>query len=122
MIRADEMPDDNADLVHVAIDFPRLPDDTAASCRVPLHEILDHLADEVPDGDELTAGDLEFLRTADVEGTGYWIWRFDEPGDDGEPAYLTVADDGTTTTVGYETDYYGLSPEQFILGDHHQVF
>lgn len=38
-------------------------------------------------------------------------------------AYATVAvePDGTQT-VDYETDYYGLTPEQFILGDYHRVF
>lgn len=25
-------------------------------------------------------------------------------------------------TLWYETNYYGLSPEQFVLGDYHDVF
>lgn len=102
------------------VDFRRLPDDSPASCPVPVVAVLDYLSDEVPDGESLTASDLVFVRTAQVENSRYWIWRFNEP--DGDAAYATVsaAPDGTAT-IGYETDYYGLTPEQFILGDHHQV-
>ena len=33
----------------------------------------------------------------------------------------TVSPDGSTS-IGYEENHYGLSPEQFILGDYHNVF
>ena len=88
---------------------------------VALPDVLSYLADEVPDGHRLTADDLHFVRTADVEGTRYWIWRFDEP-EGGEPAYVTVSvEEGGPHAIGYEADYYGLTPEQFILGDYHGV-
>ena len=122
MLSAGDMPDDNADLATVDVSFPRLPDDSASSCPVPIQNLLEYLADEVPGGEQLNASDLTFLRTADVEGTGYWIWRFKEP-DGGDAAYATVSvDDTGASTLGYEADYYGLSPEQFILGDYHEVF
>lgn len=121
MIPADEMPDDNADLAGLSPDFPRLDDDSATSCPVPVAELLDYLGDEAPGGERLTGADLSFRRTALVETTRYWIWTFDEP-DGGDPAFLTVSDDGTSLTVGYESDYYGLTPEQFIVGEYHNVF
>ena len=74
----------------------------------------------VPGGDALREGDLSFVRTADVEGTKYWIWSFTEP--DGESAYATVAVSSSGSTLGYDANTYDLSPEQFILGDYHQVF
>lgn len=61
-------------------------------------------------------------RDSNLEETQYWIWRFEEP-DGGDAAYATVSvDESGSETIGYETDYYGLSPEQFILGDFHGVF
>lgn len=74
----------------------------------------------MPDGESLAAEDLTFLRTALVDQTRYWIWSFDEP--DGDRAYATVSAGPEGVSVGYETDYYGLTPEQFILGDYHDVF
>lgn len=121
MLSADDMPDDNAELASVDVSFPTLDDDWARSCPVPMAEVLRYVADEVPGGDTLTEADLTFRRTALVEGTKYWIWSFTEPY--AEPAFVTVsAAPGGATTVGYDANYYGLSPEQFILGDYHQVF
>jgi hypothetical protein len=121
MLQADEMPDNNAELASVQIEFPRLDMDTADGCPTEMKDVMDYLAIEVPGGHSLVASDLTFLRTAQVEDTRYWIWRFTEP--DGNLAYATcsVGPDGAQT-VGYDDDYYGLTPEQFILGDYHQVF
>lgn len=79
----DEMPEDNADLADVDVDFARLPDDSAACCPVSMEEVLEYLAMEAPDGESLQGDDLEFLRTARVEDTDYWIWSFSQPG--GQP-------------------------------------
>ncbi len=115
------MPEDNSDLAQLEVFFPNLPDDSPLSCPVPIEDLLAYLADEVPGGERLAPVDLTFLRTADVDGTQYWVWRFDEP--DGEAAYATVSvDPGGTETIGYEADHYGLTAEQFIVGDYHQVF
>lgn len=120
MLSADEMPDDNAQLAFVDIDFPRLEGDSVDGCPVPLRDLLRHLADEVPDGESLTAPDLTFLRTALVDQTQYWIWTFNEP--EGDRAYVTVSAGPAGVCTGYDPDYYGLTPEQFILGDYHHVF
>jgi hypothetical protein len=116
------MPDDNADLANVRVEFPRLTPDGPDACPVPVADLLAYLADEVPDGDSLTRGDLTFVRTARVADAEYWVWRFREPGPRGEDAFATVSRSGRQVTLGYGTDYYGLSPEQFVLGDYHQVF
>ena len=121
VLRAEQMPEDNAALAEIAVEFAPLPENSAGSCPVSINELLRYLADEVPDGDALTEADLRFLRTADVEATRYWIWSFDEP--DGDPAYVTVSvSPRGATTLCYDTNYYRLTPEQFILGDYHRVF
>ena len=121
MIPYEEMPDDNAKLVDLMIDFPALQPNTAESCPVPLSDIIDYLRDESPDGETIQATQLYFLRTAQVAEKRYWIWSFQES--DGSACYVTaaVSPDGSTS-IGYEENYYGLSPEQFILGDYHNVF
>jgi hypothetical protein len=121
VLSADQMPHDNADLAALDVHFDRLPDDTADSCPVSMGDVLRYLADEAPGGEQLEPADLVFRRTALIGDARYWIWTFREP-DGGDPAYVTVAACAGSTTVGYDTDYYGLSPEQFMLGDFHKVF
>ena len=116
------MPDDNADLARVSVEFERLTPDSPSGCPVPPQDLLDYLADEVPDGELLTAADLTFVRTAKVADADYWVWRFREPGPDGKDAYATVSASAGEVITGYEANYYGLTPEQFVLGDYHQVF
>lgn len=122
MLPFDQMPEDNAALADLSVDFPRLETDEAESCPVRREDILRYLADEVPGGGRLSWADLRFLRTAQVEESAYWVWRFIEPGPRGEPAYLTVSVRAGTRTIGYEPDAYGLTPEQYLLGDYHNVF
>lgn len=122
MPTAGEMPTDNRDLAGVAIDFARLRDDSPRSCPVRMADLLMYLRDEVPGGGRLQPADLTFLRTAQVAGSRYWIWRFNEP-DGGELAYATVSvDDSGRLVRGYDANTYALTPEQFMLGDYHQVF
>ena len=118
---ADDLPRDNAELAKIVVSFKRLSPDSAMSCPVPLDAVLDYLELEVPHGDLLTEEDLSFMRTANVKGTWYWIWSFHEPG--GDQAFVTVCrePDGTTV-IGYDTNYYRLSQEQFILGSYYRVF
>lgn len=122
MITYDEMPDDNADLADVNVTFPRLVRDSPESCPTSMKQILGYLAREVPGGRSLSGADLEFLRTADVEGTAYWIWRFSEPTGGDEAFVVTSVKPDGTVTITYDTNHYDLSPEQFILGDYYNVF
>ncbi len=122
MLTRTQMPEDNAELAKVQVSFARLDPDSAAACPVPLEDLLAYLDLEVPDGDQLTAADLQFVRTARVAERDYWLWRFTQPGPDGEEAYATACLDDGEVSLGYETDYYGLTPEQYLLGEYHDVF
>ena len=121
MIPFEEMPADNAQLASISIEFPLLQPNTAESCPVPVSDVVEYLRLESPDGDSIGAGQLSFLRTAQVAERRYWIWAFQEA--DGSPCYVTVAvsPDGSSC-IGYEENYHALTPEQFMLGDYHQVF
>jgi hypothetical protein len=117
----DELPEDNCELAKIAVSFRRLRADSPRSCPVSIGAILEYLSLEVPHGDLLTEEDLSFIRTAEVKGTQYWIWSFHEPG--GGDAFATVRrePDGANV-IGFDTNYYQLSPEQFILGSYYRVF
>jgi hypothetical protein len=118
MFDCGDLPEDNEDLSGVAVDLPRLVDDSVSSCPVGIEELLDYLEVEVPGGDSLKAEDLAFLRTAELGDARYWIWSFHEPAG-GALAYATVRlDPDGTQTRSYEGDNYGLSPEQFLVGEH----
>ena len=121
MIPFDEMPADNAELVNIDIDLPRLQPDSADSCPVPLEDLVAYLRLESPDYESVQASQLLFLRTALVADHRYWIWSFQES--DGTECFATVsaAPDGTACR-GYDDNSYGLTPEQFMLGTFHQVF
>lgn len=121
MLSYDEMPEDNQQLADLAVSFPHLDPDDEASCPVSLEDLLGYLNVECADPGTATAKQLSFLRTAQVEQQRYWIWEFREQ--DGTKCYATVAQSQAgDTCIGYDEDYYGLSPEQFILGDYHNVF
>jgi len=115
MIPYDDMPEDPADVAKIQIDFPRLEHDTAMSCPCLMKDIIGYLHREA---ESATAADLEFIRTAQVEDNRYWIWRFS-----GDECYVTVEyqPDGSRC-IGYNDNYCGLTPEQFMLADHHEMF
>ena len=125
MIAREQMPEDNADLAQVEVSFPRLRRDTAESCPVPPKDVLEYLHLESADFDKIKWSDLRFLRTAKVAKRRYWIWEFYES--DGDHCYVTV---WTTLwsgllgggCIGYDANWHTLTPEQFILGDYHDVF
>ncbi len=121
MIPLEEMPADNADLANLDIRFPCLQPDTADTCPVSLDDLISYLRRESSDYESVTTSQLQFLRTAQVADHRYWIWSFRES--DGSDCFATAsqAPDGTTC-LGYDENHYGLTPEQFMLGDYHQVF
>jgi hypothetical protein len=121
MLTIDEMPEDNADLAKIKIDFPFLKDNSEKKCPIGMQEIQDYLRIEDADLDEVKHRKLTFLRTAQVAEKSYWIWKYNES--DGAECYVTVSltKDGSTVT-GMNENYDELSPEQFLLGDYYNVF
>ena len=116
MLTSEEMPERNEDLAKVEIEFDHVSFDLVSEPKEIEPYLIEYLEREgfTPDDN------LRFLRTAQVEEKVYWIWEFTS---DGEKAYATATQDKNGgTSVGCDTDYYGLTPEQFILGDYHNCF
>jgi hypothetical protein len=120
MLSYDELPEDNADLAKIKVTFPFLVDNSPKSCPSAIDEIQEYLSRESPDKTVTKSRPLNFLRTAKVGQTDYWIWSFRES--DGARAYVTVSRGPDGVDIGYSPDFYNLTPEQFILGDYHEVF
>ncbi|SPE61468.1 hypothetical protein SBV1_710002 [Verrucomicrobia bacterium] len=120
--RRDELPEDFDELKRVVVELPRLADDSAASCPAPMTEILEYLSYEAPGGEhsgsaEVIEFQLEFVRTALVEQTRYWIWRFTDA--DSCESYVTVGIDGSGQQMMSYDETFGLSPEQRILAEYY---
>jgi hypothetical protein len=107
-----DLPSDPDDLQSSPVELPRLEPDSPDSCPKSMAEVVEYLQLEAYP-DKPAAADLTFLRTADIEGADYWIWRFDDS--DGKENYVTVSCRGRETTVGYDRNYDNLTPEQFML-------
>jgi len=109
------------DLAKIDASFPRLADDSEQSSPVSMEEIVGYLRLESPDFEAVTRDQVSFLRTANVHGHKYWIWSFIER--DGDKCFVTVSvDEEGVTYLGYDSNYEGLTPEQYMLGDYLHVF
>ena len=117
MFDCSTLPDENERLAEVQVELARLSDDTPASAPLTIGELMKYLALEVPGGDKLTTVDLEFQRTADLGDAQYWVWSLFEP-DTGDRAFAIIRQDPDGSLRSYDTDYYGLSAEQFVLGHY----
>lgn len=121
LIPFEEMPEDNADLAKLNVQFPRLNPDAPETCPVAMKDLLEYLNIEGSDGEKvIRAKDLKFLRTALVGEARYWIWRLkDGFGDD---SYATVCErDNIGLISGYDANYFELTPEQYLLADYHNT-
>jgi hypothetical protein len=108
-------------LAALEVEFPRLADDPLAGCPRGPYQVLEYLAAEVPEGESLTWERSDVRSHRPGGGNGVLDLAVQRPTGDTAHATVAIGPDGTQT-IGYEADCYGLSPEQYILGDYHQVF
>jgi hypothetical protein len=121
MIPCEDMPEDNQDLANTDVSFPYLRDNSPASCPVKIEKILEYLELEGESVEFIKKEGLKFIRTAQVAKEKYCIWEFFDS--ENKKCYVTVSKSRWgRPCISYDEDYYGLTPEQFILGDYHNVF
>jgi hypothetical protein len=73
----------------IGVALPRLDPDSAANCPVPYEHVREHVTTEFDDGTPKQLSEPEFLRTARVGATSYWIWKFNDP--DRGDGYILVS-------------------------------
>ena len=119
-----QVPQNPHEITRLNVQYPFLSNNSPDRCPVPMSRIMAYLAVEAVDGENLTEEDLEFVRTAKVDGVSVWLWRFFEP--DGEECYVLVESGPRSktyiayncTNVTYHDEQLRparLNPEQFIL-------
>lgn len=109
-----DIPAENAGLAHLEVDFLSLPDDQTRRFREFEDDLIDYLRLE---GETISRRHLRFLRSALLNDSKYWIWEFKTPEDD--KCYATVCIDGKSVICyGYDQDWDGLTPEQFLVADY----
>jgi hypothetical protein len=111
VLTRDQMPDDNAQLAAIPVELPHGPEGVTPPGKIEPH-LREYLQREglVPDGD------LRFLRTAVVERVLYWVWAFETGG---ESAFAIASTHNRQSSLCAQVNYWGLSPEQFVLAAHH---
>ena len=80
---------------------------------------MDYVRGESADLDDAKSESLQFIRTAEVEGSRFWLWSYTES--DGEVCYVfvRVRPDGSSFLSLCST--CELSPELFILAVHYDM-
>lgn len=120
MLSADDVPREPARLARTFVQLPRLDPDTPAGCPVTVDEVAALVVEEVPEVGARTGADLDFVRTAALDDVRCWVWRLTDVGD-GFDAYAAISEDADGVRFGYAVDQWGLTPEQFVIGDHFDV-
>jgi hypothetical protein len=117
-VEYEDMPDDNEDLIKLDIAFPYL--DEIQIKRNPnfIQDLLEYLHLE---GETVSSDGLNFIKAVKVKEQKYWIWEFSDK--DREHCYAVVGEDTSgVLSFSYDLDWYHLTPDQFILGEYHNVF
>ena len=126
----EDWPEDISEMRKIPVVLPRLSPDSPGTCPVPMDHILEYIGYEAPGGEhsgseQTKEFQLEFVRTASVESSRYWIWRFADV--EGIESYVLVELKPSPKTAGaYDTvtaydGSFGLTPEQFILAAHYDT-
>jgi hypothetical protein len=106
------------DVRGVDVSLTRLAPDVAGTCPVPMEDIVEYV-----DTEELGASSPpsspEFIRTALIGQTKYWIWKYNNG--DGEANYALASEWPGARTLTMCDWTYNMTPEQFILAQHFQI-
>jgi hypothetical protein len=118
----DQLPKSWKGLKNLSFDLPVLMPNDPSGCPRSRTEILEYLAVEAPGGSDsgseaVVQFDLHFVTTALVNGSKYWLWRF-EAGDDLD-CYVAVQETLTGDSILGFDEAFGLSPEQWLVLDYY---
>ena len=85
--------------------------------------ILEYLDVEAPGGSQSGSGrvirfEIRFIRTAQVNGSKYWLWGFKDERDTVCYVAVQATPDGESV-LGYD-ESFGLTPEQWLVLDYYE--
>jgi hypothetical protein len=118
----EQLPKSWKGLKRYSFDLPYLAPNDESGCPRSMAEIREYLDVEAPGGsqsgsDDVIQFDLQFVRTALVNSSKYWIWRF--KADEELECYVAVQDrQNGESVLGFE-ETFGLTPEQWLVLDYY---
>jgi hypothetical protein len=95
--------------------LPHLEDDSPRSCPVTVQELIRCIRAKTA-AKAVRPEDLTFVRTAQVYGCAYWVWRF--PSDQLDSYALVMRDTAGDAWLSYYLSDAGLDPQQILLADY----
>ena len=113
VLTRDMIPEANAGLARLEVDLPALSARDTESRLQFENDLVEYIRRE---GEDISRTDLRFLRSAMLNDRKCWIWEFTTR--DGDRCYATVTIEGRSQTLGYDADWDGLSPEQFLVSEY----
>jgi hypothetical protein len=118
----DQLPKSWKGLKNLSFDLPLLTPNGPSGCPRSRTEILEYLDVEAPGGSEsgseaVIQFDLHFVRTALVNDSKYWLWRF--KADDDLDCYVAVQETPTGDSILGFDEAFGLTPEQWLVLDYY---
>jgi hypothetical protein len=118
----DQLPKSWKGLKNYTFDLPQLFLNVAWTCPTKKNEIFEYLDVEAPGGSQSGSAnviefDLKFVRTAQVNGSKYWLWSFKD-GYDLDCFVAVQKDQGGRNILGYD-ESFGLTPEQWLVMDYY---
>jgi hypothetical protein len=114
-----ELPDDPAEWRGLPVSLPLLSGNSSASCPLPISELMEYVRFESADQDAASIESLQFIRTAQIEGSRYWLWSYTELS--GDVCYVFLRENEAGNTLRSMTGTGGLSPEQYLLADYYHL-
>ncbi len=117
-----QLPSSWKGLKDYTFDLPYLSPNDPSHCPIPMAEILEYLDVEAPGGSLSGSEDvmefaLQFVRTALVNNSKYWIWRFEA--DDNLDCYVAARQEVRGDTILGFDETFGLTPEQWLVLDYY---
>jgi hypothetical protein len=118
----DQLPKSWKGLKDLSFDLPLLTPNDPSGCPRSRTEILQYLDVEAPGGSEsgseaVIQFDLDFVRTALVNDSKYWLWRF--KADAGLDCYVAVRETPAGDSILGFDEAFGLTPEQWLVLDYY---
>jgi hypothetical protein len=98
--------------------LPYLPENSAASCPVSAQELLRYIRSNAEGARHVRLDQLAFIRTARIEDSRYWLWRFPAAG---LASYAIVMEDAEGPWLTCHQSLAGIAPEDVLLADYRTV-
>jgi hypothetical protein len=97
------------------VPLPYLPENSPSSCPVSVQELLRYVRSNAEGARHVRVDQLVFVRTAQIEDCGYWLWRFPAAS---LVSYALVMLDAEGPWMTCHQSLGGMAPEDVLIADY----